>query len=235
MTRESGSLLSVAGIPRLFALTAVFAFFGFGIDTAARAALGPVVVEQVKDIRPGPGDGDPLQYGDGQFFPGGADLNGVLIFDAKDGVAIAEGDVHGVELWRSDGTEAGTYMLKDINPGDNGMFAFSSFPSYLTEMNGEVYFSASANTIVGAELWKTDGTEAGTVLVKDINPAGFNGGSPANLVNVNGTLFFTANSDFPSDNTFELWKSDGTTAGTEIVYDLRGRSQLRHQQHAGDR
>jgi ELWxxDGT repeat protein len=207
---------------RLLVLTSVLAFLGFGLDSTARAALGPVVVEQVKDIRPGPGDGDPLQGGDGQFTPGGADLNGVLIFDATDGTPIAEGDVHGVELWRSDGTEAGTYLLKDIAPGDNGVLAFSSFPSYLTEMNGEVFFEASNNTVIGRELWKTDGTEAGTVLVKDINPAGFNSGSPANLVNVNGTLFFTANSDFPSDSTFELWKSDGTTAGTELVYDLQG-------------
>ena len=113
-------------------------------------------------------------------------------------------------------------MLKDIAPGDNGMFAFSSFPSYLTEMNGEVFFRASNNTVIGGELWKTDGTEAGTVLVKDINPAAFNSGSPASLVNVNGTLFFTANSDSPSNNTFELWKSDGTTAGTEMVRDLEG-------------
>jgi ELWxxDGT repeat protein len=214
-------------VPRPSALTAAFALFifvvaSFTFEATARAALGPVVVEQVKDIRPGPGDGDPMQGGDGQFFPGGVDLDGVLVFDADSGTVVAEGGLAGRELWRSDGTEAGTYLIKDIFPGNNGVFAFSSDPSYLTEMNGEVFFQAQSNTAVGRELWKTDGTEAGTVLVKDINPAGFNSGSPADLVKVNGTLFFTANSDFPSDSTFELWKSDGTTAGTELVYDLQG-------------
>ncbi|MBK8294982.1 MAG: hypothetical protein IPK93_09510 [Solirubrobacterales bacterium] len=160
--------------------------------------------------------------GDGASIFGGADLNGILIFDATDGGQVAEGGLQGTELWRSDGTEAGTYMVKNIAPGNNGMFAFSSLPYNFVEMNGEVFFQAQSNPVVGRELWKTDGTEAGTVLVKDINPAGFNSGGPGNLVNVNGTLFFVANSDFPSDNTYERWKSGRTTAGTELVYDLQG-------------
>ena len=70
------------------------------------------------------------------------------------------------------------------------------------------------------ELWKTDGTAGGTVLVKDINP-GAAGSNIKNLVNVNGTLYFSAN-DGTHGN--ELWKSDGTAAGTVLVEDINQRS-----------
>lgn len=69
----------------------------------------------------------------------------------------------------------------------------------------------------GAELWKSDGTQAGTVLVKDIRP-GPGGSNPEGLVNVNGVLFFRANDGV---NGYELWKSDGTKTGTVLVRDIR--------------
>lgn len=214
---ESSLRPSFAALPRLFVLTAAFVFLGFGLDATARAALGPVVIDQVKDIRPGPQDGDPLQGGDGAGLPGGADLDGVLIFDANSGSVVAEGGLAGQELWRSDGTEAGTYMLKDVAPGNNGVLAYSSAPNGFVEMNGEVYFNALASPLSG-ELWKTDGTEAGTVLVKDLDPLNFNSGDPTQMVNVDGTLFFLAQT--PPNAGYELWKSDGTAPGTEMVRDL---------------
>src|SRR5438034_9311243 len=74
----------------------------------------------------------------------------------------------------------------------------SSYPQELTVFNGALYFSAdngtSPNTIppgVGRELWKTDGTEAGTVLVKDIN-SGVNGCSPEYLTVLTGAWCFSA-------------------------------------------
>jgi len=63
----------------------------------------------------------------------------------------------------------------------------------------------------------TDGTETGTILVKDIVP-GANDSFPDKLANVNGTLFFNA---FDATNGRELWKSDGTSAGTVLVKDIR--------------
>lgn len=40
-----------------------------------------------------------------------------------------------------------------------------SSPTGLINVNGTVYFNAN-NRISGGELWKTDGTDAGTVMVK---------------------------------------------------------------------
>ena len=56
-------------------------------------------------------------------------------------------------------------MVKDIIPGPTA----SSYPSDLTNVNGALFFAAYTG-VDGWELWKSDGTAAGTVLVKDINP-----------------------------------------------------------------
>src|SRR5262245_11068524 len=77
---------------------------------------------------------------------------------------VADDGAHGKELWKSDGTSAGTSMVKDINPG-----LFSSAPNNLTDVGGTLYFSASDGAH-GQELWKSDGTDAGTVMVKDVIP-----------------------------------------------------------------
>ena len=133
-------------------------------------------------------------------------VNGVLLFSAS---TTAAGD----ELWRSDGTAAGTVMVKDINPGAAGAFNFP-FTPFVT-VNGTAFFAAFSST-AGVELWKTDGTAAGTVMVKNIAP-GAGSSNPSNLVDVNGTLFFTA---FASGFGTELLKSDGTDAGTVMVSDI---------------
>ena len=92
----------------------------------------------------------------------------------------------------------------------------------LTNVNGTLFFSArsSAN---GRELWKSDGTAAGTQLVKDIRTgsgSGYysNSSSPSDLTAVGSTLYFSAND---GTNGRELWKSDGTASGTQLVKDIR--------------
>ncbi len=74
-------------------------------------------------------------------FYGPVSVNGILYFSANDGI-------NGEELWRSDGTEAGTVMIKDINSGSG-----SSYPTEITEMGDAFYFSASDET-GNSELWK---------------------------------------------------------------------------------
>jgi ELWxxDGT repeat protein len=152
----------------------------------------------VKDIYPG-----------GSSSPGDLTVvNNILFFSAYDAA-------HCCELWKTDGTEAGTVLVKDIAPGgvppeDNGL------PSDLINMNGVLFFSAFDGTSNGRELWKSDGTEAGTIMVKDINPVG--NSNPGRLTNVNGVLFFRAEDD---THGIELWKCDGTPAGTiKMVNDI---------------
>jgi ELWxxDGT repeat protein len=136
------------------------------------------------------------------------DASGTAFF-----VALGNTLNQGQELWKSDGTAAGTVQVADINPGSVG-----SQPWALTNVNGTLFFFADDGTN-GRELWKSDGTAGGTVLVKDINPG--SGGSNApfsgSAVNVNGTLFFTASDGTTGD---ELWMSDGTDAGTVLVKDI---------------
>ena len=109
-------------------------------------------------------------------------MGGTLFFTANDGT-------NGHELWKSDGTAAGTVLVKDIYPGSGNSFA--RFSVNLTNVGGTLFFTAN-DGVNGTELWKSDGTAAGTVLVKDINP-GSSSSYPRYLTNVGGTLFFTAN------------------------------------------
>ncbi|MFD0837359.1 ELWxxDGT repeat protein [Mariniflexile aquimaris] len=140
-------------------------------------------------------------------YPFMTNVNGTLFFVANDGKYL-----HERELWKSDGTEAGTTMVKDIYPGDNGFTANSSVPWDLKNVNGTLFFQAQ-DGIHGSELWKSDGTEFGTELVKDIK-SGIFSSSPNLLSNCNGTLYFRA---VDSSGIIDVWKSDGTETGTILL------------------
>jgi ELWxxDGT repeat protein len=134
-------------------------------------------------------------------------IGNTLYFIATDGT-------NGYELWKSDGTSTGTVMVKDIVSGaGNGIQSVVNMQP--TAIGNTLYFTA-ADTTNGKELWKTDGTSTGTVMVKDIR-AGVNSGSPAYLTVFGNTLYFTA---YDGTNGIELWKSDGTSTGTVMVKDI---------------
>jgi ELWxxDGT repeat protein len=122
-------------------------------------------------------------------------VNHTVFFAANDGV-------HGSELWKTNGTSAGTVVVKDVAPGGYG-----SYPAYLTNVNGTLFFTAPDGPH-GTVLWKSNGTAAGTLVVADISPA-FSLLGHRNLTNVNGTLFLSANDGVHGQ---ELWKSNGTPA-----------------------
>jgi ELWxxDGT repeat protein len=116
---------------------------------------------------------------------------------------------HGIEPWITDGTAAGTVLLKDIDP-----LAGSSSPTGYVQLGNKVLFAATdAN---GTELWITDGTTAGTMMLKDVRPGGPTS-NVNNLTVLGDKVLFSAN-----DGTtgFELWVTDGTTAGTVLLKDI---------------
>lgn len=116
--------------------------------------------------------------------------------------------VHGRELWATDGTSAGTYPVKDIRPGaGSGLADYFELMAYAV---GDILYFRADDGSTGEELWRTDGTEAGTVLVKDIEPGQY-GSTPGMFAGVDGELYFTVYAGT------QLWKSDGTANGTQLV------------------
>ncbi len=167
---------------------------------------------EVKDIRPGSTSSYPYFF---TTVPGNK-----VVFQANDGL-------HGTELWGSDGTAKGTMLLADIYGG--AIRTQASHPSDFLGVSGITYFTAN-DGVHGTELWKTDGTASGTHLVKDIH-AGTGSGAylhyskmyywrgdgswkPAAL---GKTLFFQGQT---SAGGYEIWKTDGTAAGTVMVKDI---------------
>ena len=111
----------------------------------------------------------------------------------------------GEELWVSDGTQSGTFMVKDIAVGIVGCGGGSGFKP--VAFDGGIYFAAEDEE-GHRGLWKSDGTEAGTVRISDIH------GDP--LASVSGTVYFANNDEAGT----ELWKSDGTEEGSVRVTDI---------------
>lgn len=133
----------------------------------------------VKDIAPGSTSSAP----DRLF-----DFKGQLLLEASEG------------LWISDGTEAGTSLLKNTGP----------IESNLLKLGGKALFVAHKY------LWTTDGTSQGTAQIKKLhNDDGF---IVSNLAEFNGAALFTIWE--PGHRTVTLWKSDGTESGTQIIEDL---------------
>jgi ELWxxDGT repeat protein len=120
----------------------------------------------------------------------------------------------GSELWESDGTEHGTKRVTDaIRPGLSG-----SSPTFLTVMNvgsGPLLFFGAVSDKYGNELWRTDGTEGGTVVVKDIH-SGHVGSNPQFLTVFNNKLYFSANEDTYATEP-RLWVSDGVARSDDVV------------------
>jgi len=133
-------------------------------------------------------------------------LNDLLIFTAQTPV----GDSVDKELWKTDGTESGTVMIKNINP------TAAAWPDKLIAVGNDIFFVARDGSS-GEELWKTDGTEAGTVLVKDI-VEGAEDPTFNNYYGQHESILYMDVNDGIYDT--ELWKTDGTDAGTVMVKDI---------------
>jgi len=216
---------------------------------ASTALAQPLTL--VKDINPG-------VFGGIQSTSNAAVVGNTLYFNAV-GTTLDE------ELWKTDGTEAGTVLVKDINAGNQGsqqeffsvykdQLYFTAFTpslgeelwrtddiegavllhgdacpgtcdgasydyllSPMAEYKGQLVFQ-SKNPDMGSEPWLTDGTEAGTFLLKDVKPGpNFSNSNPYGFTVFNGMLYFAADS---TQIGTELWVSDGTAAGTHLLKDI---------------
>ena len=144
----------------------------------------------VKDINPGPADGEPYYL---------AAVGRRLFFQAF------RPDT-GVELWTSDGTDAGTTLVRDIDPGPA-----DSNPYGFTDVNGTAFFLAESSS-EGSGLWKSDGTAAGTALVHGVDSS-YAVPTFGSLTPFHGLLYYVSD----ASGGRGLWKTDGTPAGTELV------------------
>lgn len=191
----------------------------------------------VKEIRPG-GEGVISWYYGESIKHAIAEENGFAMFLADDGV-------HGLQLWRSDGTQAGTVAIKDL-----GLTAGNAAPKMVKTINGRLFFSAvggiwrattrgyekfsnlttqemvlnhgtlyfpASTELYGLELMKSKGVPGDEQIVANITEGSF-GSFLEDLVSVGDWIYFR-------DNQHELWRTDGTEAQTTKVFDLV--SQLR--------
>jgi len=137
--------------------------------------------------------------------------NGTLYFAAT---TAADGS----ELWKSDGTAAGTVMVKSIASA-----AADSNPHLMFSVGTQMLFVARDDT--SDSLWVTDGTEAGTQLMKNFTE----NNSDSEVISLGRiqyqsgeTLMVDGSALLAADGVVgvELWKTDGTTAGTTLVKDI---------------
>jgi ELWxxDGT repeat protein len=176
----------------------------------AGAAAGPAarpVASLVDDIAPGPASSDPQDL---------TAMNGELYFTAW-------APRHGRQLWKTNGTAAGTAMLTHV-AGPAG-----ADPQDLTVADGVLFFSAR-DPGHGRQLWKSNGTAAGTTLVGHIVP-GRAGSDPRDITYAIGQqeqsppdqvlVYFSARD--PGHGR-QLWKSNGRAAGTVMITDVDPRS-----------
>ena len=164
----------------------------------------------LKDINPGAASSSPWFMGR---------LGDEWLFSAYEPVG-------GREIWKTDGTPEGTEQVAEIFPGSE----VSSWLGNAIVFGNHIYFSGNDDS--GKELWKTDGTFLGTSRVKDINP-GTIGDSPrssypSNFGVFQNKLYFQADEDQSGD---ELWESDGTSDGTQLVADIRSGSSGSYPHH----
>jgi ELWxxDGT repeat protein len=130
--------------------------------------------------------------------------NGMLFFPSASSSQPSR--VEWKELWASDGTPAGTVLLKES----------STYDIYITGQTGSYLFFVASESATGRELYRTNGTPSGTMLVKDINPGPANGVGGLGET-IGNSFLFSAN-----DGTHgtELWKTDGSASGTTMVEDI---------------
>ncbi|HEX2644728.1 MAG TPA: hypothetical protein VHU81_17150 [Thermoanaerobaculia bacterium] len=124
----------------------------------------------------------------------------------------ASDPAHGAELWRTDGTAAGTYRLTDICPGA----CDSTGSSFVRAFRGGLYFFAN-DGVSGNELWRSSGVPGSERRVRDLCPGPCSvQGDPSSLIPTPAGLLFATS----ENNRLRLWRTNGSRRGTVPVADL---------------
>jgi len=131
-------------------------------------------------------------------------IGGEVLFSVEDAVV-------GSELWRSDGTVAGTRLVKDVWPGSKSGF------SHMIGAFGDRVFFVGNDGQSGWELWETDGTAQGTKLFKDFNP---NGDGFPTLLGQSGELVYC---ETPAGSGYDMWAVHRKTKATTKLWTGTGR------------
>jgi ELWxxDGT repeat protein len=142
-------------------------------------------------------------------------LSGYNLNVAGNTAFFVTGDAtYGHELWKSDGSIAGTKMVKDINRGPG-----SSNPAGFFIEKNEIYFAA--NNGVGPSFWKSDGTKAGTIQLGQIDPWYSSVLATAlYYFAVSNDIIYFAAIDYTNSKSSQLYRTDGTVTGTYAVKDI---------------
>jgi trimeric autotransporter adhesin len=170
----------------------------WSIDTTTDT-IGAVTVESGT-----PGFGPPSVLGSGEL----ANMGGFALF-----LGSGSSFSSNLELWRSDGTTAGTYKVADVTAAPS--FNASQFPVFEKVGNKVVYVADDGQN--GPQLWSSDGTAANTIrLTNATQPANspFQIASPLATI---GNIAYFGISDGASTTTSSVWQTDGTAAGTRRV------------------
>lgn len=112
------------------------------------------------------------------------------------------GETEKLLLWKSDGTVAGTVNIKTYQAPSGEEQTIDDNLNYIAAYDNNQALFAFVDAASGMEIWKTDGTVAGTSLVSDLNP-GAAGSNPSGLINLNNAVYFSAND---GTDLNELWK-----------------------------
>jgi ELWxxDGT repeat protein len=175
--------------------------FGRELHASDGTPSGTVLI---KDIAP---DGaDSMVFGSLEI----ARIGSTVYFAANDGTT-------GLELWKTDGSEAGTVLVRDINPGPET--SFRNNDAGFTEFQGALFFRAFTATH-GKELWTSRGEAADTTMLRDIQSGALVGPAGPSRMTVVGDRLFLSYNDGGSIFGSELWITDGTTSGTQMVRDI---------------